>query len=55
VAPSLIPAGLLPPTVTISFDLRVVAFCAATAVLVGLRFGMTPAWTATDFSSAEAL
>ena len=55
VAPSLIPAGLLPPTVTISFDLRVVAFCAATAVLVGLLFGMTPAWTATDFSSAEVL
>jgi putative ABC transport system permease protein len=55
VAPSIVPEGLLPPTVTLSFDLRVVAFCAATAVFVGVLFGMTPAWTATDFSSAEAL
>ena len=28
VAPSLIPQGLLPPTVTLTFDMRVVAFCA---------------------------
>ena len=28
VAPSLIPQGLLPATVTLSFDMRVVAFCA---------------------------
>ena len=29
VAPSLIPEGLLPPSVTLTFDMRVVAFCAA--------------------------
>ena len=43
VAPSLIPQGLLPPTVTLTFDMRVVAFCAGTALLVGLIFGVMPA------------
>ena len=55
VAPSLIPQGLLPPTVTLTFDMRVVAFCAGAALLVGLVFGVMPAWKATDFSSAEVL
>jgi putative ABC transport system permease protein len=55
VAPSLIPEGLLPPTVTLTFDLRVVAFCAAAALLVGLTFGVMPALKATDFSSADAI
>ena len=55
VAPTLIPDGLLPATVTLSFDTRVVAFCAVTAFLVGLIFGVVPAWKATDFSSAEVL
>ena len=55
VAPSLIPEGLLPATVALSFDIRVVAFCAVTAFLVGLIFGVVPAWKATDFSSAEVL
>ena len=55
VAPSLIPQGLLPPTVTLTFDMRVLAFCAGTAVLVGLIFGVMPALKATEFSSAEAI
>jgi len=55
VAPSLIPEGLLPATVVLSFDVRVVAFCAIAACLVGLFFGLIPAWKATDFSSAEVL
>jgi putative ABC transport system permease protein len=55
VAPSLIPEGLLPPTVTLAFDARIVAFCVVTAVAVGLTFGLVPAWKATDFSSAEVL
>jgi len=55
VAPSLIPEGLLPATVTLAFDARIVAFCAVTAVAVGLTFGLVPAWKATDFSSAEVL
>ena len=55
VAPSLIPEGLLPPMVTLTFDLRVATFCAATAVLVGLIFGVVPALRATDFSLTEAI
>ena len=54
-APSIVPEGLLPPTVTLAFDMRVVAFCAAAALLVGLIFGVMPAWKATDFPAAEAL
>jgi len=55
IAPTLIPEGLLPATVTLTFDARVAAFCAVTALLVGLIFGVVPAWKATDFSSAEVL
>ena len=55
VAPSLIPEGLIPPTVTLAFDLRVVSFCAAAALLIGLLFGIAPAWQATSFSSAEVM
>ena len=55
VAPSLIPTGLLPATVKLTFDMRLVAFCAAAALLVGLIFGVMPAWKATDFSSAEVI
>ena len=54
-APSLIPEGLLPATMTLTFDVRIVAFCAITAFAVGLMFGLVPAWRATDFSSAEVL
>ena len=54
-APSLIPQGLLPATVTLAFDTRVVAFCAGTALLVGLLFGVMPAWKATEFSSAAVI
>jgi putative ABC transport system permease protein len=54
-APSLIPDGLLPPIVSLTFDMRIVAFCAATAILVGLIFGVMPAWRATDFSLTEAI
>jgi len=55
VAPSIIPHGLLPATVALTFDARVVAFSASAAVLVGVIFGLTPAWKATDFSSADVL
>jgi putative ABC transport system permease protein len=55
VAPSLIPEGLLPPTVQLAFDLRVVACCAGAALLVGLLFGLAPAWQATSVSSSEVM
>jgi putative ABC transport system permease protein len=55
VAPVLIPEGLLPGTVTLQFDLRVVAFCAIAALIVGVLFGIAPAWQATSFSSPEVM
>jgi putative ABC transport system permease protein len=54
-APSLIPAGLLPSAVALSFDARVVAFCAAAATLVGLLFGLAPAWQASGLPLVQAI
>jgi putative ABC transport system permease protein len=48
VAPFVIPEGLLPGAVTLTFDLRVVAFCAVAALVVGVIFGIAPAWQATS-------
>jgi putative ABC transport system permease protein len=55
VAPSMIPAGLLPTELTVAFDQRVVAFCAGTALLTGVLFGLAPAWQATRSSLVQAL
>ena len=54
-APSVIPEGLIPQTVALAFDLRVVSFCMGVALLVGLLFGIAPAWQATSLSSSEAM
>jgi putative ABC transport system permease protein len=55
IAPVIIPEGLLPATVTLSFDARVVAFCVAASLLVGVLFGIAPAWQALSFSSPEVM
>ncbi|MGH9175743.1 MAG: ABC transporter permease, partial [Vicinamibacterales bacterium] len=55
IAPAVIPQGLLPAAVTLTFDLRVVAVCAATALVVGLLFGLAPAWQATNFSPTQLI
>ena len=55
VAPTLIPEGLLPGTVALEFDMRVVTFCALAALIVGVLFGIAPAWQATSFSSPEVM
>jgi putative ABC transport system permease protein len=54
-APSLVPEGLLPAPVTLGIDLRVVLFCGAAALVVGVLFGLAPAWQATAAPSARAL
>ena len=55
VAPTLIPDGMLPGTVTLQFDMRVVAFCALVALIVGVLFGIAPAFHATAASPMEAM
>jgi len=55
VAPAVIPPGLLSPAVTLQFDARVAAFGLTAAVLVGIVFGLAPAWHATSGSLLRAL
>jgi putative ABC transport system permease protein len=55
VAPALLPAGLLPVAATIAFDGRVLLFCTAASVIVGVLFGLVPAWQATRASLVQAL
>jgi len=50
-APLIVPPGLLPVNVALSFNLHVLTFCAVTALGVGLLFGGLPAWHATGLSS----
>jgi putative ABC transport system permease protein len=54
-APTLVPPGLLPGTVALSFDERVIAFCAVTAFAVGLVFGLAPAWQSTGSSMMQTI
>jgi len=55
-APSMIPAGVLPNAVVPTFDVRVGVFCAAVAVVLGVIFGLAPAWHARGLaSSAHAM
>ena len=55
VAPVVIPDGLLPATVALAFDMRVVAFCAIAALAVGIVFGIAPAFHATALAPADAM
>lgn len=54
-APAVLPEGLLPGAVTLGFDLRVVVFCIAATLVVGVLFGLAPAWQATRLSPAQAI
>ena len=54
-APALIPPGLLPAAVTPAFDVRVVLFGLVAALVVGVVFGMIPAWQATGTSLAGVM
>jgi putative ABC transport system permease protein len=54
-APSLVPEGLLPGAVALEFDGRVAAFCGVTALVVGVLFGLAPAWQATRLASTPVI
>ena len=55
VAPAIVPPGLLPSTVTLGFDARILMFCAATSIVAGLLFGLAPAWQSTGRSMMQSL
>jgi putative ABC transport system permease protein len=54
-APSVIPPDLVPGSISLAFDGRVLAFCVATTLFVGVLFGLVPAWQATGVSLVQAL
>jgi putative ABC transport system permease protein len=54
-APSVIPQAVLPASVALTFDWRVAAFAAATALGSGLLFGLVPAWQATSLASPQVV
>jgi putative ABC transport system permease protein len=54
-APSIIPRGLLPQSVPLVFDQRVLMFSAATAFAVAILYGLAPAWQATSISLAHIM
>ena len=55
VAPAVIPEGLLPAAIAFRFDGRVVAFCALSALAVGVLFGLAPAFHATGRSLMQVI
>ena len=55
IAPSIIPADLLPAPVALSFDVRVLVFSIAATLVVGLLFGLAPAWQAANAPLAQLI
>ena len=54
-APAVIPAGMLPPAIVVTFDARVVVFCVGAALLVAGLFGLLPAWQASRTSLTQTI
>jgi putative ABC transport system permease protein len=54
-APRVLPEGLLPGAVVPAFDFRVAAFCAVTALVVGVLFGLAPVWHTMGLSLAHVI
>jgi len=54
-APSLIPPGLLPQSVPLAFDQRVLAFSVGTTLVIAILYGLAPAWQATGTSLAHIM
>ena len=54
-APSLVPPGLLPQSVPLAFDQRVLVFSVATTFVIAILYGLAPAWQATGMSLAHIM
>ena len=50
-----LPPELLPAGIVVTFDARVLVFCALTTLSVGVLFGLVPAWHATTLSPAREI
>src|SRR5262245_19322775 len=55
VAPSLIPAGTVPPAIALRVDWRVAAFAVLATLATSLLFGLAPAWQAARVPLVEAM
>jgi putative ABC transport system permease protein len=55
VAPFVVPTELLPSGIALDFDSRIVVFCAAAAVIVGLLFSLASASQVVELASAERI
>jgi putative ABC transport system permease protein len=49
-APSIVPPGLLPQSIPLAFDQRVLVFSVATTTVIAILYGLAPAWQATGTS-----
>ncbi|HEX5110931.1 MAG TPA: ABC transporter permease [Vicinamibacterales bacterium] len=54
-APAIVPPGVLPVAIALSFDARVAAACAVSALAVGVLFGLAPAWHASRGRLVDAM
>ena len=54
-APSVMPPNLLPATMKLGFDGRVLMFCAGAAFVVALLYGLAPAWHARGTAPSQAM
>jgi putative ABC transport system permease protein len=54
-APTIVPPGLLPMSVPLAFDQRVLTFSVATTFIVAILYGLVPAWQATGRSLANIM
>jgi putative ABC transport system permease protein len=54
-APSIVPPGLLPQSVPLAFDQRVLVFSVATTFFIAILYGLAPAWQATSRSLVHSL
>ena len=55
VAPVAVPTGLLPASMNLAMNLRVVLFCVLVSAIVGIAFGLVPAWQATRVTLTQVL
>jgi putative ABC transport system permease protein len=54
-SPAIVPPGVLPPAIVLTFDARVATACALSALIVGVLFGLAPAWQSSRGRLADAI